>query len=265
MKAILLAAGYATRMYPLTLNTPKALLKIGEKTIIDFIIEKLLEIDVDEIFIVSNEKFYPEFIKWKENSNYSIPIQVFNDQTKSNDDKLGSIGDIDFVLKKTNLFDKFLVINADNLFDFSLIEVFNFFKKKNKCVIGLYDVGWLEEAKKLGVVEIDKNNKLIGFEEKPENPSSTLASTGIYFFPPNIGELIRQYLEEGNNPDKSGKFIDWLYQREPVYGIVFKGKWFDIGSLESFEQAKKEFLNKTSMSEKVVVLDDKEKSGSFFD
>ena len=134
-----------------------------------------------------------------------------------------------------------MIIAGDNLFEFSLSKLINIFKEKNKSVIALYDVKDKKLAKEYGIVGIDKNNKLIGFEEKPAEPRSTLASTGVYLYPQNIVKLISQYIKEGNSPDKTGSFLVWLYKKRDVYCYTSKKRWYDIGSFEQLEEARKEY------------------------
>ena len=177
MKAIILCAGYSTRLYPLTLDKPKALLKIKGKSLLSNIIEKIPK-EIKDIIIVSNGKFYKNFLEWAE--KYERQIKVLNDRTSSNETRFGGIGDLSFAIKKENINDDILVILGDNLFDFNLDDFIGYFEKHKKTLVGVYEFPH-EELKKLGVVEV-KNNKIISFEEKPEKPKSSLASTGIYIF-----------------------------------------------------------------------------------
>ena len=238
IKAILLAAGYGTRLYPLTLNKPKPLLDIAGKPIVEHIVRKIEEIDdIDEIFIVTNNKFSEHFTKWVSNFASKKKITVVNDQTMSNEDRLGSLGDIQFVIKQEKLDDDILVVAGDNLFEFSLREMFDLFKQKNKTIVALYDVKDRELAKQYGIVSIDKNNKMIDFVEKPAEPPSTLSSTVIYFYPKHVVKLLMDYGKHGENTDKAGNFLEWLYKKENVYCYVSDKKWFDIGSFEQLEEA----------------------------
>ena len=245
MKAIILAAGYGTRLYPLTKNKAKPLLEVAGKPMVNHIMEKIEEIEeIDKIIVITNNKFYSQFVEWSSKFNSKIPIKVLNDGTLSNDDRLGAIGDVNFAIDKENIEDDILIVNGDNLFQFSLKEMYNTFKQKQQHVISLYDVKTENEAKKFGIVSVDENNKIIEFKEKPEQPKSTLASIGIYLYPKQIKDLIKEYLEQGNNPDKTGEFVEWLYKKEKVHGFVFDNpdeKWFDIGSFGSLEQANKEW------------------------
>ena len=244
MKVIILAAGYAVRLYPLTENLPKCLLEVKGKPILTHILQKIEELPVNEVLIVSNDRFYAQFIDWQKDLKSSLPVRILNDGSKSNDDRKGAIGDIKFVLDSEKLDEDFLVVSGDNLFNFSLKQMYEEFAKKKKILIGAYDVGFLKEAKKLGILELDKDNKVVGFEEKPENPVSTLASIGVYFFTKETVSLIQKYLDEGNKADAPGYFIKWLYQNSEVYGWPFYKKWFDIGSFESLERARKDFKEK---------------------
>ena len=242
MKAILPCAGYATRLYPLTENQPKALLEVRGRPILSHIVSKIEEIkDVDEIIVVTNDKFHSHFSEWAKSADSKIPIKVINDRTTSNETRLGQIGDINLVLKNEKINDDVLVVAGDNLFNFSLLPAHNLFVQKNKFLNALYDVKSIESAKELGIAEIDKNSKLTGFVEKPREPPSTLASLGIYFIPQHEVSLIKKYLDEGNNPDKMGFFIEWMLRNAEVYSHVYHEKWFDIGWLESLEEARREF------------------------
>lgn len=241
MKAIIPAAGYATRLYPLTLDKPKHLLEVKGKPIIEWVAEKISELGVKETTVVSNSKYFENFLKWKENTKAATKIHVFNDGTASNGDRLGQIGDIQFGIEKAGIQDDLLVVAGDNLFNFSLAPCHDFFLQKSAFVNALWDCQSKETARKLGVAKIDKEKKIIEFEEKPENPKSTLVSLGIYFVPKKSLPLFKQYLEEKNNPDKIGYFIEWLIKREEAFGFPYKEKWFDVGWKESLEQARREF------------------------
>ena len=244
MKAILPAAGYAIRMGDLTLNTPKALLLINKKPVIEYIIEKLSRIpEVDEITIVTNNKFYDNFLEWKKNSGFEN-VRIINDNTNSNEDRLGTIGDIQFTIDVEKINDDLIIINADNLFSFELINIFNYFKEKNSSIIAVHDVGDLNIAKRMGNPKINQDNKVIDFKEKDQNTTSTLVSGGIYLIPKQHVKKIKEYLELGNSPDKSGEFIIWLHKKEPVYAYKFDNpgdKWFDIGDKAEYKRANEAF------------------------
>lgn len=241
MKALILAAGYATRLYPLTLNTPKHLLPIAGKPMLNYIIDKLKDIgSIKEIVVVTNDKFYPNFVEWAAKNSSSKPIKVLNDHTKSNEDRLGAIGDIHYAIQQEKLREDLLVIGGDNLFDFEINDLIDFFNSKKRSVVALYDMKKKEAlAGKFGVVLIGRNSKIVDFEEKPKNPKSTLASTFCYIFSRDDIEELERCIRENKKPDNAGDFIKYLAAKKDVYGFVFKGIWFDIGSFEHYDQANK--------------------------
>jgi len=243
MKALILAAGYATRLYPLTRDFPKPLLKVGKKAIIDYIAEKIDKLDaVDEIIVITNDKFFPQFEKWAQALSSPKKIKVLNDLTKSVDDRRGAIGDISFAIDKEAIADDILVIAGDNLFDLDLGGFIRFAQNKKAFSIGIYDINDRDAAKKYGVVKVDKENKIIDFQEKPEAPESSLVATCLYYFPQEKLGLIREYLKaKGNQKDATGFYIDWLSKRDSVYGFLFTGHWYDIGHHDFYNQAKKLF------------------------
>jgi len=243
MKALIMAAGYAVRLYPLTQNQPKPLLPIAGKPIIEYIIEKLEVFqEIDEIYVVTNNKFYPHFLNWNEKYKSNKKIEILNDGTLSPEDRLGAIGDINFTIKNKKINDDLLIIAGDNLFDFGLKELKEYFQNK-QLVICAYDVGDIELSKKYGILSVNGNGKVYSFLEKPAQPPSTLAALGIYLFKKDKLSLIDRYLNEGNNHDAPGFFIQWAYQVEDVYAYVFKGNWYDIGDMISYKKAD-DFYNK---------------------
>ncbi len=242
MEAVMLCAGYGTRLYPLTKNIPKSLLNVDGAPILSHIagkIEKLEE--VGRIHIVTNDFFYGAFASWAEEANAMKPITVLNDGTKSNEGRLGAVKDVHLAISKNRIKDDVLIIAGDNLFEFGLQEPLNLFKEKKSSVIVLHDVADLRLAGNYGVVNINEENVITKFEEKPKKPSSTLVSTGVYFFTKKSLVLIGQYLKEGNNPDKTGNFIEWAYNKGKIYGYVSNKLWYDIGSREQLEAARKNY------------------------
>ncbi|MDD2752505.1 MAG: nucleotidyltransferase family protein [Candidatus Omnitrophica bacterium] len=246
MKALVLAAGYATRLYPLTKEYPKPLLKAGNKYIIDYIIEKLDKIDgIDEIFVVTNSKFIQHFKCWLRSRKSKKPITLVDDLTTSLDDRRGAIGDMHFAISKKRIKEDLVVIGGDNLFNGDLKEFLRFARAhKNAPVIGLYDIAKKQAAKNYGVAKIDENDVVIDFQEKPATPHSTLVAMCLYYFPASKLELIGDYItRKAGKHDATGFYIDWLSKKTQVYGFVFKGKWFDIGDHKFYNQAKEEFSN----------------------
>ncbi len=241
MKALVLAAGYATRMYPLTESQPKPLLKVGKKTIIEHILGKIKTLkEVDEVFIVTNARFYDLFRVWSNKLSFPKKITLVNDGTISKDDRLGAIGDILFTLRENDVNDDLLIIGGDNLFEDDLNTLIKFFKEKKSSVIFLNDVKNLEAAKLYGIVTLDKDQKIIRFVEKPPKPESTLASTLIYVLKKDHLLYIQEAMTHGF-ADHTGDFICYLSKKEKIYGFNLKGKWFDIGSLEALKEAEKKF------------------------
>ncbi|MCK9554611.1 nucleotidyltransferase family protein [bacterium] len=237
MEVLILAAGYATRLYPLTLNRAKPLLKVGGKRIIDYIVDNVNKIDgLKRINVVCNNKFNGDFIHWAENSPSRTPIKILNDKSEKDGGKLGAIGDIRLTIDKFQIKNDLLVIGGDNLFDLDLADFVSFAKSKGAAIC-LYDVRDKELAAKYASVTLDKERKIVRFEEKPANPETTLISMCIYYYPGGVLPMITDYLDAGGNPDAPGFFNQWLYKKIEVYGYVFKGKWFDIGDNESLRLA----------------------------
>lgn len=239
MKCLILCAGYATRLYPLTLDRPKPLLPIAGKPLIEHILSKIEELEnIDEIFIITNDKFFDNFRNWKRNYSSTKPVKIINDKTKSEEDRLGAIGDIDFVIKQEKIDDNLLIIAGDNLFDFNLKYLLEFFKEKNSSVVALYDIKDKNKAAgKYGIIELDKNNKIIDLEEKPEFPKTSLVSTGCYIFSKTDIEELEKCIEHHEKPDNLGDFIKWLSKIKNIYGFIFEESWFDIGNHEQLKEA----------------------------
>jgi glucose-1-phosphate thymidylyltransferase len=227
MRAIVLAAGYATRLSPLTDSIPKQLLPVGGRPMMDWVLEKVEEL-TDDVHVVTNARFAGDFRRWAAGR---ARVTVHDDGTISNEDRLGAIGDIAFVLGRTGIEDDLLVIAGDNLFDFSLLDFATFQRAKGTAsAVAVYDCGDLELAGHFGVVELAGDDRIVGFEEKPPEPRSTLIATAAYLYHREHVPLVERYLAEGNPPDQPGRLVAWLVPREPVYGYRFDGVWYDIGN-----------------------------------
>jgi glucose-1-phosphate thymidylyltransferase len=248
MHAIILAGGFAKRLWPLTKDTPKPLLPVGGKPIIEYILEKLVDIDeIKKIHLSVNKKFEPHFEKWAKESHLGDMVDVITEPAMTEKQKFGAIGALGFLLKEKDISDDLLVIAGDNLFDFDVKKFIT--SQSGECpIIALYDMYEKDKVKKkYGVVVMDENNVIKHFHEKPEQPLSTMVSTGCYLFPKTSVEKIHDYLSDGHNPDAPGFFISWLAKQMSVHGFVFDGecKWFDIGSFESYEEAKRTYGKKS--------------------
>ena len=234
MKAVVLAAGYATRLYPLTLDRPKPLLEVGGKPMLDWVFERLQKMGVDGTIVVTNAKFTPHFQRWAEDKP---GVTVVDDGTTSNDDRLGAIGDLVFVLDRLGLDDDLVVVAGDNLFTDDISGLAAYAREVDAPVIAVHDVGDLELMREYNQVETDSSGRILFMEEKPAQARTTLAAVALYFYPRHVLPQIRRYLAEGNNPDQPGRLPEWLHTRTPVYTWRFPGDWYDIGSREQLEEA----------------------------
>ena len=245
MKVIILAAGYATRLYPLTLTQPKPLLPVAGKPMVEYVLDNLAPIGgIDRVFVVTNAKFAGHFQTWSDNyraTKSKLNFTIVNDGSTDDTNKLGAIGDIHYVIQKENVDDDIIIVAGDNLFSDKLGDFGKFIREKNAPVLAVYDVGNLEEIKKYNSISIDAQGKITFFEEKPKNPQSTLTGIALYYYPRQTLSLIKQYIAEGNNPDQPGRLVQWLYPRTPVYTWRVPGLWYDIGSKETLEEANKIF------------------------
>ncbi|MBN2120512.1 MAG: nucleotidyltransferase family protein [Candidatus Omnitrophica bacterium] len=240
MKVIILAAGYGTRLYPLTKDTAKPLLPVKGKPIIEYIVGKVQLIEeVSEIFVVTNHRFYKQFKEWLNNLISSIPITLIDDGSLNQNDRLGAIKDLAFVIEGQKINEDILVVGGDNLFDFCLCEFVEYARNfRNASTIGVYNLNGRYKPGKFGVVSLDAEKKVISFYEKPSNGSaSRLISMCLYYFPKEKVHLIQDYIKNGNVLDKAGSYIQWLAQTDKVYGHMFEGRWLDIGDVDSYTEA----------------------------
>ena len=241
MNALILAAGYATRLYPLTRDKAKPLLVVGGKPIIEWVVDNLIGIpDLETIYVVTNDKFAADFEAWSQRYQKQHPefkFKIINDGSTSDEDKLGAIGDMSFVVTRENLAQSsLLVIAGDNLFTESLVNFVNC-ARGTDATVAVYDVGDLEAIKKYGNITVDAEGIITRFEEKPRKPQGTLAAIALYYYSPAVLSLLTTYLAAGNNADQPGRFVQWLYTRKPVKTFQITGKWLDIGSKETLEKA----------------------------
>lgn len=243
MRAVILAAGFGTRLYPLTENQPKALLKIGGMTLLDHLMVKLDPIrTIEEIIVVTSGRFYLDFHRWRKEARYRKPIHIKENNAFHPGKSAGAVRDLYLgITDKQNRADDYLVLCSDNYFDYPLSHFLLpcLAHPRFPCV-ALYDLKDKSLASKYGVVEIDEHGKILNFTEKPSEPNSSLISLGIYYLPREFKLRVFEYLEiERLDPDRIGDLIAWLSRKETVYGIEFDGRWFDVGDMESLMEARK--------------------------
>ncbi len=240
MKCLILAAGYATRLYPLTENFPKPLLKVGEKTILDWLVDDIdTLLAVDEYVVISNHKFAPHFEAWAAQKPQNIT--VVDDGTSTNETRLGAVCDIQFAIDKLHLDDDMLVIAGDNVLDFSLTRFISYAKGKGASAIMRYYEPETKKLLKSGVVTVDEDDRVLKMTEKSPTPESNWCTPPFYYYTREAAALVKEGIASGCGTDAPGSFIAWLCQRLPVYAMEMPGRRYDIGNLESYEQVKKEY------------------------
>lgn len=246
MKALVLAAGYATRLRPLTDEIPKPLLPVGGRPMVDWLLDRIAETDVDEIHVVTNARHADQFRAW---ATDRPEVAIHDDGTTSNEDRRGAIGDIGFVLGRIGTDEDLLVIAGDNLFDYSLADFLAWWRDKGEAsALVLYDVGNLELAKQYGVVELDEDGRVTAFTEKPPDPQTTLAATATYAYHRAHLPLVGEYLAAGNSPDQPGNLVAWLHSRRPVFGFPASGEWLDIGDRSQLLEADNRFRQRAGLA-----------------
>ena len=243
MKAIVLAAGYATRMYPLTKDRPKPLLPVGSKRVLDYLLDRLASVrELDTVYVVTNSRFYPHFVRWWDEMRRASTwpwrrLEIVDDGTWDNETRLGAIGDIDYVRRTQGVDDEVIITSGDNIFPFDFSAPVAFFHGIGHDVITVHTIADLERLRRTGVVEVGEGGRVTGFQEKPQEPRSQLACPTLYILKPETLCLVQAYLDEGNNPDAPGNLIAWLHERVPIYAWRFEGELLDIGHLDSYAYA----------------------------
>lgn len=251
MVGLILAAGYATRLYPLTEKKSKCLFEVCGKPMLNYVLEKLIPLDqISAIYIVVNDKFYPDFEQWLKDLSGKVnckTIELVNDGSTDNSNRLGAIGDISFVIKEKKIADDMVIVAGDNLFTDSLEGFVNSGIEKNKPLLGIYELGSLENVSKYSSVLVARDGKLLSFKEKPQNPDSSKIGIALYYYPKSVLPLIDQYIAENKNHDQPGRFVQWLYNKMDVYTYEIRGKWFDIGDLQVLQEAE-DFLKSQNLA-----------------
>ena len=247
MKCVILAAGYATRLRPLTDDVPKHLLPVGGRPMLDWILDKVREVEaVDAVHVVTNSRFASDFERWAAGKD----VAVHDDGTRTNDDRLGAVGDLRFTIEHARLEDDLLVVAGDNLFDFALDGFERFWRARDGSAVAVYDCGDLELATHFGIVELDGDSRIVDFVEKPSEPRSTLAATATYLLARGHAALVEDYLGQDHSPDNIGSFVGWLARQEPVYGYRFEGRWYDVGNRAQLLEADNRMRRRAGLPER---------------
>ncbi len=242
MKALLLAAGYATRLYPLTRDRPKPLLEVGGDPLLTHILRRVLALAaVRDVTVVTNRRFADAVRAWAERVDCPVPLRVLDDGSTDDGNKLGAIGDMGFVLERVPLDgEDWLVVAGDNLLGFDLAPLHAHFERVRRPTLVVRRVGEIAGPSPYNEVRLE-GDRVVGFREKPPDPRTPWVAIALYFFPPGVQALLRRYLAEGGNPDAPGHFAAWLVRETDVRAVAFEGPWWDIGSLETLEAARRDF------------------------
>lgn len=244
MIAILLAAGYATRLYPLTKDKPKSLLPLGKRLIIDYIMDSVdLIPGLTKVALITNSKFYTPFCEWADGIDREgkAPIVVLDDGTTDDSNKRGAIGDIIYTINNLKIDDDICILAGDNIFTYSIENMYAFFRQKNAPTLIAVNVPEVEQRRKLAVAVLGDDGRILDMEEKPSEPKSNWGIYATYFYGKDILPLFKEYIAEGNSPDAPGNFPSWLYKRMPVYAFKGDGSCIDIGTLENYEKTCREY------------------------
>jgi len=257
MKAVVLAGGYATRMWPITKHRPKMFLPVGEGTVIDVIFEDLEADDrIDEVFVSTNERFAETFEEFLADAPYEKPTLSI-EETVAEDEKFGVVGALAQLIDREGVDEDLVVIAGDNLLSFDVGEFVDFFESKGTPCLAAYDVESRERAKSYGLVQLE-GDRVIDFQEKPDDPQSTLVSIACYAFPAETLPDFETYLADGNNPDEPGWFMQWLQERGSIHAFTFDGAWFDIGTPESYLDAVSWYLDGETYVHEDATIEDSE-------
>lgn len=237
----MLAGGFAKRLWPLGIVIPKPLLEVNGRPVIDYAMDKLSPLKPDQVIVMTNRRFENDFKEWLGSRKY-VNVEIWVENSMREEEKPGAILALSMLLDEV-VEDDYLIIAGDNLFSLSLQDFYDFYRKVNSPVVGVYDIRDRELVKMYSCVELDEEGRIISFVEKPASPSSTIMATAIYVFPWRSFVRIKEYMAEGGHRDAPGHFISWLCRREPVYGYVFRGYWFDIGTLQTYVGAQESIRN----------------------
>lgn len=245
MKAIILAAGYATRLYPLTQNTPKALLPIAGRPMLDWFYENLAETGrFDGAYVVSNHRYYDAFCRWAENARAqwpNIPLEVLDDGTKDETERLGAVGDIRFAIEKAGIDDDVMVAASDNFITFSLEGYLKEFERTGRDTLLAWHMPDYEDRKNMAIATLNEEGRVLKLAEKPAEPETDIAIYAIYLYKRDTLPMIGRFLDEGNSGDSPGRFPAWLYTRKEMRVWFYPGECVDIGTFAHLEEARRRF------------------------
>jgi len=242
VKALILAAGYATRLFPLTKDFPKPLLEVGGQTILDHLMDQLETVqNLSQVHVVTNSRFTRHFNDWAQAYDGPLPLTIIDDGTSSNEDRLGAVGDIRFAIEASNLADELLVCAADNILQFPLAKFVAAFKANPVTYICVRSIEDIEDRKRRGIVLLDADNQVLEFEEKPDNPKSNWAVPPFYIYPAKTLKRVQEFLDGGGTSDAPGHFVEWLCQKDPVFAYKIEGEILDIGNHDSLAEARSAF------------------------
>ncbi len=235
MKAIILAAGYATRLYPLTIDRPKALLPIAGKPMMEYLLDQITTIDaIDALHVITNHRFAAQFEEWKKGAKYALPIDIIDDGTTSDDDKLGALGDLQLVLDRISIDDDVLLAASDNFFTFALTDFYADYARHGKDLLLATKMEDKALLRQMGVAILDAEGRVLSMVEKSDNPPSDTAVYAMYIYRRDTLPLLREYLDAGNSPDAPGHFPAWLAKRRDIRAYRFEGECIDIGTPENY-------------------------------
>jgi len=236
MQAIILSAGYGVRLYPLTKTTPKALLPVAGRPVIEYVLDKLKYLELEKQLIITNDRYYPKFLEWLSSYIPYFPTVLLSDGTKNEKEKLGALGDLELVIQRENIDDDVLLLTSDMIFSFSLNRFINAVNTRSReNWILLYKLKNKKEACKYGVAEVDELGRVVRFEEKPLQPFSYYVSFGIYYLSRNKLKLISEFLDTHKKNDAPGEYFQWLISNDSLYGFIQSGGiWIDIGDKQQY-------------------------------
>lgn len=238
MKVLLLAAGYSRRLNELTETTPKSLLPLDGKPILNYLIEKLERIpEIQDVYIVTNNKYIGKFEEWFESYKGRLSIEILNDKTNSNEERLGAIGDIMLSIEHFKIDEDLMISATDSYFEFELNGFVDYFYQTKANAVIAKKSDDIEELRRVGVANLDENNRIILMEEKPQEPKSNIAIFATYLYKKETLPMFKTYKEENNNMDAPGNFVSWLYKRDVVNAYVYDEEIFDIGTVDSYKMA----------------------------